>query len=235
MNDPHDNAETDRDALERWGTGRTESVQPGWGTSGADLLTGVAAEKYDPETGVLPWDGGGIKDGRIVSIEGLDRMGDHLAAYERGILQSRALHAAAVKRMEERLERSLAPLCAEVVRIRAMVEAFALEQGRKGICIGRLKSRTLPSGLRLAWREREKGEYRWDQSKTPAENKAALLAWAKAQHTTMTLVERGPEQPVLATIKDFLTKFGDATPPGLEFVPPGETLTISVDARGEEP
>jgi len=207
------------------------------------------AQDFDPETGALPWDGGGVKDGRIVSIEGLDRMGDHLVAIERGITENRALHEAAVRRLEERLERIQAPLRRDVARIRTMVEAFAQEQGRKGICIDKAKTRELPSGLVLAWVERKKGTYRYDQRlgpdgkpPTPTQNRERLVAWAEGEQACrdedlIPLIDPGPPVPNLEEIKRHAATIRIAgvadvfVPPGLEYVPPGEVLTVTT--KGE--
>lgn len=222
MNMEFDNAQDDRDALEKHAPER-----------GTDLLTGETVEKYDPETGALPWDGGGIKDGRIVSIEGLDRMGDHLVAYERGIAQNQRLHDAAVKRLEERLERTQAPLRREVARIRAMVEAFAQEQGRKGICIGRLKSRALPSGLTVGWRTAPARLRALDGE----ENAKALLGWALTKPPHLNLV-RIKSEPAIAAIRKYAEDSGapDYTPPGMERVPAVDELFVStgVETKTEE-
>lgn len=103
------------------------------------------------------------------------------------------------------------------------------------------KSRLLPSGVRIGWKSRE-GGYRWDQSKTPAENKAALLAWAlaeeKARDLDWPLTEPGPVQPKLDRIKEYLAAVDASVqdddrlvkhlaPPGLEWVESGETLSIT--------
>jgi hypothetical protein len=212
----------------------------------------------DPETGELPWDG--FKDGRIQNFLGLDWAARKMEEYERGVAQNEACLAEFTQRVEEKVaevraklmgravERTAelnAPLRTKAAFFRSAVVSFAREQGRKAICIGSAKSRGLPSSdVVLKWRVREEGEYRYDQRPgpngeppTPAENQAALLAWcAKEEDVTGETLTKPNPVPDLDEIKRHLAAFkaqGEPLdcPPGLEWVEPGETL--SVTTKGE--
>jgi hypothetical protein len=199
-------------------------------------------EQHDPETdadletGELPWDG--FKDGRIQNFLGLDWAGRKLAEYERAIAENLAAFDADHARRVARLKKLQAPLAKARLFWLNAIESYAKEH-RDDLLVGRAKSRELPGGLKLTWRTQKPG-YRWDQSKTPAENKAALLAWAKEETEgpagAQGLIEECPEV-VLEAVKKYAATIhvggvGNVfVPPGLEYVSPGETLTVSV---GEE-
>ena len=100
----------------------------------------------------------------------------------------------------------------------------------KGLKSG-TKSRLLPSGVRIGWKSRE-GGYRWDPTKTDTQNRSALMPFALSRGLT----KPGPVQIDLEAVKAELAALHDPeqprfTPPGLEYVPPGETL--SVTTKGE--
>jgi hypothetical protein len=182
----------------------------------------------DPETGELPWDG--FKDGRIQNFLGLDWAGEKLAEYERAMLENMAALAAAIKRLEDRVGKIQGPLMKKIAFWNAAIETYAKEH-RADLLVGRNKTRALPSGVVLKWRTQKAG-YRWDQSKTPAENKAALLAWLDGRGLGVAPWAALVREPNIAAVKDYLWRNAqDAAPPGLEYISAAETLTVSV---GEE-
>jgi Bacteriophage Mu Gam like protein len=195
----------------------------------------------DEETGELPWDG--FRDGRIQSFLGLDWAGKKLADLDRAIAENLAAFDAEHARRVARLKELQAPLAKARLFWLNAIESYAKEH-KSELLIGRSKSRETPSGLVLKWRERKTGEYRWDQSKTPAENKAALLAWAlkeqadgRVANMDDPLVKPGPDVPDKDRIVEYLEAIVSEnheprqTPPGLEWVEPGEVLTVTT--KGE--
>lgn len=207
------------------------------------------AQDFDPETGELPDDGPGWVDGRIANLRGMEEAGRKVVEAEAQIALNEAaaeaeLEALArkVRLVRERQEKADGPFRARAERYRGFMLGF-MDQNRAEVLRGlpaKAKSRTLVCGLTVAYRKRE-GGYRWDQSKTPAENKAALLAWAQKECTGGTLVEQ-VEVPDLDAIKHHLAGVDAAVedddrlkkhvaPPGLEWVEPGETLTVTT--KGE--
>lgn len=257
MNDPHDNALDDKAILEKLTamSAETESILRENAETRADLGldTTPAGDTFDAATGEVPWDG--FKDGRIQNFLGLDWAGRKLLEYERGIAQNEACHAEFLRRVEEdvaryraklmgrsveRLAELQAPLREKAAFFRAAVESYAKEVGRKGICIGSAKSRELPCGVRLAWRKTG-GVYRWDEKMKPAEREAALLRWADYEAgTTGECLTHDNPAPDLDAIKRHLKLLGDeeraealkgqSAPPGLEYVPEHEELTVRVES-----
>jgi hypothetical protein len=192
------------------------------------------APEADEETGELPWDG--FKDGRIQNFLGLDWAGKKWADLNRAIDENLAAFDAEHARRVARLKEIQAPLARERNIWQAAIEAYAKDH-KSELLIGRAKSRETPSGLVLKWRERKTGEYRWDQTKTPAERTAALMEWCRKEEgvTGETLTKDNPS-PDLDEIKRHLAAFkaqGEdlGCPPGLEYVPPGEVLTVTT--KGE--
>lgn len=213
-------------------------------------------EYFDETTGEVRWDG--FREGRIQNFLGLDWAGQKLAEYERGLAQNDAAHKRFLEVVEQRVAERRAfllgkaperyaelqtPLQKQADFFRAAIESYGREF-KKDVLIGRAKSRVLPtSGVVLKYRSHDAG-YRYDQRPgpdgrppMPAENKAALLAWAvvEEKESGELLTIRDPA-PDLQEIKLHLVALYDPeqprfTPPGLEYVPPGETLTVSV---GEE-
>jgi hypothetical protein len=199
-------------------------------TTGHNTTTG---EVLDPE---LPW----FHDGRVHSLAELDWAGWELAAVEGIHRDNERLAEATIARIRERTARLNAPLKRRAEAFRTAIEVYAKEN-RALLLVGQRKSRTLPgSGLTLKWTARERGFYRYDKSRTPAENKAALLKWARSEEQSWSgqIEPLTRQEPVidLDRIKEYLeaTSRPDrrALAPGLEWVPPGETLSIEVD--GEE-
>lgn len=149
----------------------------------------------------------------------------------------------------ERLAEYQAPLQKQAAFFRAAIESYA-KDNKKTLLIGRAKSREIPDagGLKLAWRGHDAG-YRYDQRPGPdgkpptaAQNRAALVAWAEGEQASrdedlIPLVNPGPAVPDLEEIKEHaatirITGVCDVfVPPGLEYIPAGETITVSV---GEE-
>jgi hypothetical protein len=213
-------------------------------------------EQHDPETGeVLDFDapdnGGWDKEHHcITDLRGANWAGQRLREAEEQIRLTWEMHEAEIaslrakiKAAEDRAYLAAAPFKATVAYMTSALTAFAsTPEGKAEVLKGlRKKSRLLPCGVTIGWRTQKAG-YRWDQSKTPAENKAALVAWARAEEAAraerfdVPLVVPGPDLADLDAIKSYLTEVGGPlapppVPPGLEYVPPGETLTVSV---GEE-
>lgn len=232
MNDPHDNAQADRDALERWNA-LDDGPQP-------PSVLAVPTD-FDPESGELPWDG--FRDGRIQNFLGLDWAGEKLTAIDKALADNAAAFDAEYARRVARFEALNAPLEKEREFWLNAIKSYAEEQGRQALCVGRAKSRTLPSGLTLKWQERREGTYRWDQSKTPAEREEAVLCWAREMELLRgTPLTREEERPDMDKIRRFLAELDKEpgepigrAPPGLEWVPPGESLVhIGIDTK-EEP
>lgn len=208
-----------------------------------------ALERHaDPEAEVD--DGPGWRDGRIANLAGLEDAGRKVVeAEEQVALNEAAFRAeiapweARIAAAEERLLKANAPFLRRAERYRGFMLGFMdLERAQvlKGLP-AKTKSRRLVCGLVVKYRSHA-GGYRWDTSKTPAENKAALLAWAQEQERLNPALELVTDQPVvqLDEVKSWLTtlrsdpKLTVETPPGLEYVPPGETLTVGVETK-EEP
>lgn len=208
----------------------------------------TAQDGADPDTGELPDDGPGWVDGRIANLRGMEEAGRKVVEAEAQIALNEAAAEAEletlarkVRLVRERQEKADGPFRARAERYRGFMLGF-MDQNRAEVLRGlpaKTKSRTLVCGLTVAYRKHE-GGYRWDQSKTPAENKAALLAWALKHEGEMespNLTEPGPIQVRLDAVKARLDALYDPeqprfTPPGLEYVPPGESLTVTT--KGEK-
>lgn len=173
---------------------------------------------------------------KIADLAELDRVLARMARKERFMAENRALVEREIARLRQweadenaALERSRA---SDEAHVRVYVEANRETLGRY---------RNLPHG-RVEWKRRKEGTYRWRQDMTAKEREAALLAWAKkeADATGECLTSDNP-RPDLDAIKRHLGALDaeertDAlgnvlAPPGLEWVPPGETLTISVEEK----
>lgn len=215
--------------------------------SGAPTAKELAAVGmgHDPTSGEVIEDESTPKwfqDGRVHSIEELDWAGEKLAEYERAVAENRRLLGKAIERLSARTSRLNEPYMREIEKFRIAIEVYA-QANRDSIVVGQRKSRTLPGGLTLRWTERTEGSYRWDQTKTPAERREALVAWAQGEQASRSedfepLVEPGPDVPNLEEIKKYAATIhiegirNVFVPPGLEYVPAGESLDISVK---EEP
>jgi hypothetical protein len=159
-----------------------------------------------------------------------------------------AILARKVRLVRERQDKADAPFRSTVGFMENALRVFA-ETHRDEVLKGlRKKSRLLPCGVTIGWRA-QKGDYRYDQRPgpdgrppTPAQNRAALVAWAEGEQASrdedlIPLVNPGPAVPDLEEIKRHaasirITGVCDVfVPPGLEYVPAGEVLTVSV---GEE-
>lgn len=180
--------------------------------------------------------GDGWKDGRIVDLSGLDWALRKMAEKERLMSENRALVAKEVERLRRweadenaALERSRANLEAHV---RVYAEANREELG---------KTRRLPHG-KLAWRERKEGAYRLDPNMGEHAARRALLEWARKEETTRSdwrfpepLVVDGPAVVDLEQVKKYLSEISAdgerKSAPGLEWVGPGETLSIVVEEK----
>lgn len=176
-----------------------------------------------------------LADGwRIRDLDELNRVLGRMARLDRIREENREVVAKEVARKQEWLAKEDEALAKRYRDLAAHVEVFARDNRE---ALG--KTRRLPNGV-VAWRERKEGAYRWRQDMPKAEREAALLAWAKAEQssTLRPLWEAVEvERPNLDTIKAHLGTRAVAlqdsprAPPGLEWVGPGESLSIVVKEK----
>jgi len=186
-------------------------------------LSDEAPSGADPVAGELEWDG--FRDGRVQNIGGLDWAGGKWAEYERGISENERLMVAAVARIRDRTEALNAPLEREAEKFRTAIEIYA-HSHRDEILVGRAKSRTLPSGLMLAWRTKP--------AVLEVTDYDALWEWANGEGAAADPIF--PEPPP-RTIRDMFSKSGlnehvkktKVIPPGVRRIPESETLTVSAE------
>src|SRR6185369_4823733 len=136
-------------------------------------------------------------DGRIANLRGMEEAGRKVVEAEAQIALNEAAAEAEletlarkVRLVRERQEKADGPFRARAERYRGYMLGF-MDQNRAEVLRGlpaKQKSRTLVCGLTVAYRKRE-GGYRLDQTKTPAEAKAALLAWAQEQERANPALE----------------------------------------------
>lgn len=179
------------------------------------------------------------RDGRILSLKGLDYVGECIFDLERRLAENEALKCAAIERAESRAAALAAPLERELERRKGQAAAY-LQQHRDEVIPKGRKTRELPSGLVVGFRSPPVG-YRWSQAMKPAEREAALLAWAKAMEPhveEIKLTRPGPEKPDLEEIKKLLAFMAEGlkepadAPPGLEYIPEGsEEMVINVKEK----
>lgn len=166
---------------------------------------------------------------RIRDLDELNRVLGRMARIDRIRGENEHIVAAEVNRLGEWLEKEDEALEKRYRDLEAHVYEFARDNRET---LG--KTRRLPNGV-VAWRERKEGAYRLDPKMTDHAARKALLEWAKKQETHRALVVRGPEQPNLDEIKAFLVSFhkeqDPLAPPGLEWVEPGESLSIVVKEK----
>lgn len=228
-------------STEQHDTARTHPAPCNW-DGGANCtcppkVTGEVPDETD--------DGPGWVDGRIANLRGLEEAGRKVVEAEAQIALNdaaasaeQAVLLAKLEAVTQRLEAANAPFEKRAERYRGYMLGF-MDQNRAEVLRGlpaKLKSRTLVCGLTVAYRKRD-GGYRLDQSMTPTEAKVALLAWcAKEEDVTGETLTKPNPVPDLDEIKRHLAAFkaqGEPLdcPPGLEWVEPGETL--SVTTKGE--
>lgn len=186
-----------------------------------------------PESDETPT-GDGWKDGRIANLSGLDWALKKMGEKERLMSENRALVAKEV----ERLRRWEADENAALERSRSNLEAHVrvyAEANRETLG----KTRRLPHGV-VSWKKRERGAYRLDPNMTDHAARKAVLTWALAvekEHPHLAGKLTTPKPALdLEKAKDFLAHMASGgkrptDPPGLEWVPPGETLSIVVEEK----
>lgn len=205
-------------------------------------------ERVDPETGEVldsdAPDNGGWDCERhcITDLRGADWAGRKLQEAEEQIALNEEMAEGEIEvlnrkmiEVRERLRQADAPFKRAADYFRNALEVYAsTPEGKAEVLKGlRKKSRFLPCGVTIGWRE-QKGGYRWDQSKTPAENKAALLAWAKdydARLGTSFVTDRPVLEPLNVITAHLNNHWPRQKVPGLEYVEPGEVLTVTT--KGE--
>lgn len=211
--------------------------------------TSLLGDTYSEETGEVLKDAPGWADGQIQNVDGLDWAGGKLAEVSAVIQENERLRDAAVARLQRQIDllkaRTMAINSPLVVRqeffetaIRMYADAHrteVLRGQRKGA-----KSRTFPSGLRLAWKSGG-GEYRWRQDMSKADREAALLKWGKdcermrsdwRDYSPIVLgreyVSKESALLYVAEAKK-LEGLDVGAPPGLEYVPEHEELIVKVE------
>lgn len=218
---------------------------------------GDAPEDHDPETGEVldhdaPDTGGWDRERHcITSLQGaewaarkyreaVEQMDANRAAHDAEVAEIQRVCDEKMARATARLTAADRPFSRSEAFFHNALDCYAQahrEEVLKGL---RGKSRLLQAGVRIGWSS-TKGGYRLNHSKTPAENKAALLAWAQKEEdvTGETLAQPNPTPDVdaikrhLAALDAEEARDAGATPapPGLEYVPPGETLSIDVEEK----
>ncbi len=251
MNDPHDNAQDDRDALTKHAL-----------EAGLDLLTGQAAEKYDPTTGEVPFEPDETPDRgwdpvtrSLTSMDGAAwaarkyrEMEDQLDFNRRAQEAEAAFIQAECDRKmaasEARTQAADKPFEKGLAFFESLLTVYATNN-RAEMLRGLkkdAKSRLFPSGVRIGWRK-DGGGYRWDDALPAAERQRRLAEWASQEESGAGLEEmelRKVLAPVadLEAIRTYLAERvqdgrdeGPTAPPGLKYVEPAETLEIVVKGK----
>jgi phage host-nuclease inhibitor protein Gam len=174
----------------------------------------------------------------IVSLDGLNWAGGVLREIRAAMAANEEMARGEIEALEHklavarlRLDRAQKPLKADAEFFERAIETYA--QAHKAEILngyGKRKSRRLPSGLTVAYRA-VGGEYRWRQDMTPKEREEELLGWALENDLTDFL--KAKREPDYDAVKRWLgaQAAGFRAPPGLEWVPEGETVKVVV---GEE-
>lgn len=233
MNDPHDNAQDDRDALEKHGCegGRCGSDGDGipeWCAKHAPpTVTGevpfepdeTPRSGYDPVTRSLT-----SMDGMAWAARKLREVEDALAVNDRAcdeeIAALDAEYARRHLRITERHEAADKPFDAGKKFFTSLLTVYAT-QNRADVLKGLrkdAKSRPFPGGVRVGW-EKKGGHLRLQEAPDAREK---LIAWARANCPEAT--EERWDVDVQAVKK----AIGKAqVPAGMERVPESETLEIT--------
>lgn len=194
-------------------------------------------------------EGPGWENGRIANLRGLNDAGRRLRKTLEAVREAEQMAQeeeapllAEIEAISARLAKTLAPLKERAASLEGHIRGFcAFEENRAEILKGlpaKAKSKTLPSGLRLAWRH-DPGGYRWDDSMKESERKEALLKWA-TDRTCEKLPLTKPERVlVLDEVKRTLEVMSKNTgdrhmAPGLKYIEPADVLSITTDADGDE-
>jgi hypothetical protein len=211
----------------------------------------IPPPEFNPETGEVLESAptGYWVDGRLTSNDALDWAGgrmrdkealiaenERLAEAERTLLMERVLA------LDARLEASNRPIKADLALLENACKVYA-ETHRAELLKGlhpKAKTRKLPN-ITVAWKTREAG-HRIDQRMTSTEARAALLAWAIPRTGPTTPLTRLPTERVLDLdkvkayaewMRSGCSETGEIyhAPPGLEYVPESETLTITTGGK----
>lgn len=200
-------------------------------------------------------EGPGWENGRIANLRGLNDAGRRLRKTLEAVREAEQMAQeeeapllAEIEAISARLAKTLAPLKERAQRLEGHIRGFcAFEENRAEILKGlpaKAKSKTLPSGLKLAWRH-DPGGYRWDDSMKPSEREAELMGWAVGEEARSgETLTRAVWYADLENIKKHLAGLdaGGArdegeprAPPGLKYVEPADVLSITTDKDGGEP
>ena len=256
MNDPHDNAQDDRDALEKHAGSKPLTCEdvgcPCVEAPGPKLthIDGMTEEVLDEDA---PAGSGWDKERHCATdLRGADWAGRKLREAQEQIAVNdacaRAEQAELLKRLgavTERLEAANRPFEKTAEYMENALKVFA-ETHREEVLKGlRTKSRLLPSGVRIGW-ETKGGHLRL---KDGDEALKELMTWADRPEMPDKLCRRPPPEPALVEIKAFARAQTQAwtdpsgkrqvrlfTPPGMERAPIVDELYVStgVDPK-EEP
>lgn len=173
---------------------------------------------------------------KIADLSELDRVLARMARLKRLQSENREVVEAEQERALEWLAKENDALEKRYRDLEAHVRVF-VEANRE--TLGRY--RNLPHG-RVEWKRRKEGAYRLDPNMTDYAARKELLEWARKEETTRSdwrfpepLVVDGPAVVDLEQVKEYLSEISAdgerKSAPGLEWVPPGETLTISVEEK----
>jgi hypothetical protein len=176
----------------------------------------------------------------IVSLDGLNWAGGVLREIRAAMAQNEEMAKGEIEALEHklnvarlRLDRAQKPLASDAEFFERAIATYA--QAHKAEILkgyGKRKSRRFPSGLTVAYRA-VSGGFRWRKDVT-ADDETALLKWATDRTGSVTPLTKMERVIDLEAIKSFALadQSGKAeAPPGLEWVPEGETITVKV---GEE-
>lgn len=231
MNMDFDNAQDDRDALEKHASER-----------GTDLLTGETAEKFDPVTGeVFDEDapvGSGWDSERhcATDLRGADWAGrklreahEQLRLHETMFLAEQAEFERKRTAVLERFRASVSPFLKTAAFMENALKVFA-ETHREEVLKGlRTKSRLLPSGVTVGWRK--------TRAKHEVTNLDELWDWAG----DMGVIDEVFPEPPPKTKADLLSKRGlnavltrFKTPPGVTTTPAVDELFVSTGVETKE-
>lgn len=186
------------------------------------------------------------QDDRIEDETALMRAFASLRRAERALAQNRRMQAPALEELRQELAaleqdcaRANLALEARAEHHRNRIEVYARTH-RDELVQGKRKTRDFGIG-KVSFRATG-GEYRWRQDMAKAEREAALLEWAEVQMESWRRLGRvAPPLTTTTTAADvreikryvMADQSGKAeAPPGLEWVPEGES--VSIDVKGGE-
>lgn len=198
---------------------------PTLGDEGPAVSYPVVLEMVEPEETLI------AEGWRIRDLDELNRVLGRMARLERLQAENSRIVEAEVERLREWEAKENDALARRYRDLAAHVEVYARDNRE---ALG--KTRRLPNGT-VAWREREEGYYRLDPNMSSHAARKALLEWSleaeKGLDAPLTVHEPALD---LDRVKEFLgaaMKEGPPveTPPGLEWVGPGESLSITTGGK----